>query len=247
MTLSSEAVERFFEQGYLVHEAVFSEDELKPIRACFERLYARGQELEAKTGIYEGARFVFEGPVLHRVVWGGALEPELLAMADDPRIQGPALQLLGSTQAAQLLNQCHFKMPGDGVAFAWHQDSQHRKYGTEHWTDVNGRGSFVQTILTVDPAPLGSGPLEVFPGSGQRGHLALNERELPSDLGEPLSLAAPAGSVLFFGPYTIHGSQANATERPRRALINGFASPGANRFEYPGSGRGRLVPAGAPA
>lgn len=247
MRLSEAEVAEFFERGFLVKEALFGEEELVPMRAAFERLCAESEGLDAETGIHRGARFVFEREHLHRVVWAGALEPSLLEVSEDPRLLGPAAQLLGSEQVVQLLNQCHFKLPGDGVAFAWHQDSQNRHYGTPDWTDVNGRGSFVQSILAVDPTPRDSGPLEVYPGSCQAGHLGLSGREdevpFPPDQREVLVLAA--GSVVFFGPYTIHGSGPNRSQNPRRVLINGYASPGANRFAYPGCGTGRALQAGA--
>lgn len=244
MKLTSAEVAEFFERGYLLMPDVFSEAELEPLREAFARVYAEAEQLGGETGLHRGARYVFEGPNLHRVVWAGAVEPALLAASEDPRLLVPAAQLLGSRQVVQLLNQCHFKQPGDGVAFAWHQDSQNRHFGTPDWTDVNGRGSFVQAILAVDDAPANSGPLEVFPGSCARGHLGLSwDDVLPEGLGEPVPLTVRAGSVIVFGPYTIHGSQPNRSSRPRRVLINGYASPGANRFVYPGCGTGRPLTA----
>jgi hypothetical protein len=51
----------------------------------------------------------------------------------------------------QIINQAHFKMPGDGVAFEWHQDSQNRRYGTELWTDGGApHGAYIQTLTAVD-------------------------------------------------------------------------------------------------
>ena len=52
-----------------------------------------------------------------------------------------------------------------------------------------------------------------------------------------------AGCVVF-GPYTFHASDPNVSEGPRRALINGYACPGANRRIYPGRGSGRLLSVG---
>ena len=57
--------------------------------------------------------------------------------------------------------------------------------------------------------------------------------------GRPATMRA--GSVLLFGPYSVHGSQPNTSPRPRRTFINGFAYPGANARIYPGEGAGRLL------
>ena len=68
-----------------------------------------------------------------------------------------------------LLNQAHFKRPRDGVTFGWHQDIQHRDKGNGTWTDVNGRGSFVQTVIALDEMTPDSGPLKFMPGSAEVG------------------------------------------------------------------------------
>ena len=49
------------------------------------------------------------------------------------------------------------------------------------------------------------------------------------------------GDVAFFHPYSIHGSEPNISQGPRRVFINGFAYPGANQKKYPGHGAGRTV------
>jgi ectoine hydroxylase-related dioxygenase (phytanoyl-CoA dioxygenase family) len=50
-----------------------------------------------------------------------------------------------------------------------------------------------------------------------------------------------AGSVLLFGPYVDHSSQANRSQHPRRTFLNGYAYPGANSRVYPGRGAGRSL------
>ena len=77
-----------------------------------------------------------------------------------------AALLLGSTEMHQLINQAHFKLPGDGVEFPWHQDSSHRRYG-------RGQYSYVQTVLAVDEVPPNNGPLQLVPGSCKLSHLGL--------------------------------------------------------------------------
>jgi ectoine hydroxylase-related dioxygenase (phytanoyl-CoA dioxygenase family) len=56
-----------------------------------------------------------------------------------------------------------------------------------------------------------------------------------------VTLTMEPGDALFFGPYVFHASEPNRGRSPRRALINGYASPGANRRVYPGRGSGRLL------
>lgn len=243
-------VERFEQQGFLVVEDVFSADEVARMREAFERLEEIARRL-GETTMADGSQFVVDVADdgrrrIHRVVWCGAAAPVLSELGKDPRLVGMATQLLGASTAEQLINQAHFKFPGDEVAFEWHQDSKHRRYGTELWTDINGTGSFVETATAIDPMTLENGPLQFIPGSHLQGHISPDSDtgQLPEesyDPAEAVSVTMEPGSVALFGPYVIHGSPPNRGDDPRRLFLNGFAYPGANRRDYPGEGSGRVV------
>jgi len=226
MKLNSQQIRDFFDRGWAFVPAVFQPEEMACARRAFERLHATAQRLR-QTQEHEGAYFVLDAPpsgevIVKRVVWAGGAEPDLLALSADRRLLEPALDLLGSDQCEQLLCQAHFKMPRDGVSFDWHRDLQHRDKGPGTWRDVNGRGSYVQTITLIDDMTEDNGPLMFIPGTAG------------FDTSKAVTLTGAAGSVLFFGPYTVHGSTANDADTPRRVLINGYASPGANGRVYPG-------------
>ncbi len=260
MKFSAAQADEFFDQGWTVVEGLFSPDEMRTARAAFERLYGTAQVLRS-TQHHEGAYFVLEAPpngevIVKRVVWAGGAEPDLLALSADPRLMEPALDLLGSDHCEQLLCQAHFKMARDGVSFDWHQDVQHRDKGPGTWQDLNGRGSYVQTIMLIDDMTLANGPLKFVPRSAVRSGDALrlsaesydynrpmghNDKPAPFDEAQAMTITGRAGTVLFFGPYAIHGSMANESDVPRRVLINGYAYPGANGWVYPGRGSGRTL------
>lgn len=158
MHLTPQQVQEFFDTGYAVIPGVFKDTEIEEIRAAFARLYATAKTLK-ETQVIDGTQFVVENGQVQRVVWCCAAEPSLSKYGEDRRLTGPASQLLGSSEMQQLICQAHFKMPGDTVKFDWHQDSQHRGYGTPDWSDVNGKGSYVQTVIAVDAATTENGPL----------------------------------------------------------------------------------------
>ncbi len=254
--------------GFVTLRKLFGPGELAPIRRAFDRLRGDAERLahdlepspagdrspnagsESPAMImHRGSQFVMDTSPhrIRRVVWCGAAEPVLALIGADPRLLGPVSQLLGSRSMDHLINQAHFKSPGDGVAFPWHQDSTHRRYGTPQWRDPNGRGSYVQTVIAVDEVTRDNGPLSFIPGSCTRGHLDLaGDGSLPPEF-DPATAVRPElqpGDVVLFGPYTIHGSEPNESDRPRRALINGYAYPGANSRTYPGKGSGRSLSLG---
>lgn len=246
-------IDRFYSDGYVVLRGVFREREIDVLRRAFSRLERSAANL-GDTRDHRGSRFVLDrdpdGSVrIRRIVWCAGAEPVLGAFGSDRRLLRPAAELLGSDALDHLICQAHFKLPGDEVEFPWHQDSRHRRYGTAEWSDVNGRGSYVQTVLAIDPVRADNGPLRLIPGSCRWGHVDEGDDRLATRI-DPRESIAPdmdPGDVLLFGPYTVHGSSANRSPRPRRILINGFAYPGANRRVYPGCGTGRALRCPRPA
>jgi ectoine hydroxylase-related dioxygenase (phytanoyl-CoA dioxygenase family) len=251
--LSPSDLRRFQDDGYLILEGLFSREEVAEMAAAAERIRALGREIAAalpgddpaageRKIEHGGSQFVFGGSNgstrLLRVVWAGGCEPSFLACGRDARLTAIVGQLLGSSTAVQLLNQLHAKYPNDGLEFEPHQDSEHRRYGTPEWRDVDGRGSYVQTVVAIDDTTPENGPLIFYPGSGRRGHLdpAAVRRGYRDRPGVPALLKA--GSAAFFGPYVVHRSAENRGAAPRRIAINGFALPGANSRSYFGAGTG---------
>jgi ectoine hydroxylase-related dioxygenase (phytanoyl-CoA dioxygenase family) len=243
--LSRAQLEEYDQRGFLIVTNVFSADEVRQMSSAFERLSIRARQVQT-TSLVDGSQFVVTDDVIHRVVWCGACEPILLQLGADPRLVSMAAQLLECTRMHQLINQAHFKLPGDGVAFEWHQDSRHRRYGTPLWNDVGVRGSFVETATAIDFMTESNGPLQFIPGSHRGGHIDVDPvtGELPPevfDLASCETITLAPGSVALFGPYTIHASGPNESSSPRRLFLNGFAHPDANRRVYPGEGAGREV------
>jgi len=244
----------FYEDGYLIVEDLFSREDVAEMAAAAERLRAMGRELaaalpedgeDAKGELkveHAGSQFVFSGTDgprrLLRVVWAGGCEPDFLAIGREPRLTAIIGQILGSATAVHLLNQLHAKFPHDGLEFEPHQDSEHRRYGTPEWRDVDGRGSYVQAVVAIDDSTPDNGPLVFYPKSGQQGHLdpAMVRRDYQDRPGVPALLKA--GSAAFFGPYVVHRSAENRGTAPRRIAINGYALPGANSRSYFGAGTG---------
>lgn len=253
--LSALEIDDFFQTGWIMRKALFGLHEVEKMKTCFEDLERMAAGLTA-TGLHCGSHFVFGRKngqaVIKRVVWAGGSQPYLLEVGTDPRLTLPCSQLLGSKEMEQLLSQAHFKRPNDGVIFGWHQDIQHRDKGNGTWVDVNGRGSFVQTLIVLDEMTADSGPLQFIPGSSNWGRVDFGDHDYddpdytpcrPAQFREEdaVTIIAQPGDTLFFGPYTAHASFENTSQHYRRVFINGYAHPGANRRVYPGEGACRMI------
>ncbi|SMF02610.1 phytanoyl-CoA dioxygenase family protein [Pseudobacteriovorax antillogorgiicola] len=243
MRLSQAQIDEFYEIGFLVLENLFHPEEIDQIGKSFD-IIAKLASRRKTTFHMNGTQFVVNGDRIDRVVWCAGVQPQLLEFAHSKRLLGPVSQILGSQQISQLICQAHFKFPKDGVAFPWHQDSEHRKFGSEYWSDINGLGSYVQCLLAVDDVTPENGPVHFVPRSCQQGHLYLEKHPEQRESFQKGAYTTPelkAGSLVLFGPYTVHGSQANSSLKPRRVFINGFCYPGANRFSYPGCDTGLMI------
>ena len=234
---------QFFSRGFFVRPKLFTQPEIAEIRAQFTAALAQARNY-SQTTLANDSQFVVSGQRVERIVWVCGVQPQLKKFAQDKRIVKVASSLLGSNEVVQLICQAHYKEPGDEVSFPWHQDSQNRGYGTAGWQDINGRGSYVQSLIAVDPTPIESGPLCFIPNTVASGHLALDQAEnyarwIDESKAEPVILAP--GDTVFFHPFAIHGSRPNQSQHSRQVFINGFAYPGANRRQYPGCGIGEAI------
>jgi ectoine hydroxylase-related dioxygenase (phytanoyl-CoA dioxygenase family) len=242
--LSDKQITEFLDRGYIVIPKVFDQHDLNLMIKATEGLLNSSKSLNTTTQMFKGSSFVFENQALHRVVWAGAHENDLLKLGADLRILEPVSQLLHSIEMDQLINQIHFKMPGDDIEFEWHQDSQHRGYGTADWADVNGIGSYIQTLVAIDEVTADKGPVKFVPGSHKLGHVGLNniaDVSMVCDVATAEELLMQPGDIVLFHPYVIHASTKNVSSTPRRVLINGYSYPGANHKKYPGEGSGRRL------
>lgn len=238
MALSKQQIEQFLEDGFLVVEQVFTPAEMNEVETGFDRAYQAAEKLirdgrvdqEHRSVEEGGSRFTFQvnddDTVVRHIAMVGNLIPELLRLGTHPAILELMADLLGSDKMARVINQAHFKRPGSGVAFAWHQDSRHRGIHKGKFQDLNGRGSYVQSALAIDDVTPDNGPLSFIRGSNRHGHIddgEVGEQYLPEDkIVRPL---LKRGDLALFGPYTIHGSEANVSDSWRRVFINGYAYP----------------------
>lgn len=247
--LSQSQLDEYNAEGFLIIRNFFSQQEVEQVSICANRLQREAEQLvKLQNGkiMHQGTQFVIDqnaGKIqIHRIVWAGAAEPQLLNLARQPKLLVPVGQILESTQADQLINQLHYKLPNDGVKFDWHQDVKNRRTFDPAWEDLNHKGSFVQTIIAIDQMTANNGTIYYVPKSHTRGDLFLDKINDPqklnkiAEIDKAIPMLLNPGDIVFMNPYLVHGSHPNESSVSRRIFINGFAYPGANKQPYPGEG-----------
>ncbi len=122
-------------------------------------------------------------------------------------------------------DKINFKMPG-APGFKAHQDQQ---AGWTRYAPI-----FVTALVTVDPATIENGCLEMVPGRHREGLLGEEWNPLDEDTLSLHPVVTQPGDVIFFDSFAPHGSKPNFTDNPRRLLYLTYnlAAAGDHRSRY---------------
>jgi len=243
----------YAEEGFFVRLSAFGPDEVEALRAAAERVAARAEAGRAAPD----ERYAIDGNVYLEA--GGAtiqlehapdsetlrviepfhhLDPQLDALMDDPRLVEPMRGLVGSERVALYTDKLNLKRPHEGSGFRWHQDSPYWHHFCAHLDRLPN------VMVALDDADEGNGCFRVVRGSHRRGCLPglrdegalgpLFTDPAGFDLSAQVPLAMPAGSLAFFSPHAVHGSEPNRSSRARRALVVTYQPAGHPMFKRSG-------------
>jgi hypothetical protein len=236
------------EQGFFVRERAFGVAELEALRAAAERVVERAAHF-ARSG---GESYQVDGNRYHEA--GGStiqfehtpgsetirviepfhhLDESMDRLLDDARLVLPMRDLVRSERVALFTDKINLKRPREGSRFRWHQDSPYWAHFCAH-LDL-----LPNVMLALDDADVENGCFRVVPGShtrgclpgcqgdGTLGPLFTDPRHFDASLQVPL--AVPAGSLVFFSPHIVHGSEENRSDTLRRAIVLTY-QPGGHRM-----------------
>jgi len=247
--------------GFFLRARAFDGEELEELRAAAERVAALAARIAAGEGRayqVDGNRYAdagdltvqfehgSESPTLRVVEPFHQLDPVFDRLIADPRLVEPICGLVGAERVALWTDKLNFKRPREGSGFRWHQDSPYWAHVSRHLDRLPN------VMLALDDADQENGCLRVVRGSHRQGLLPGRQGEgvlgplftdpQAFDEREQVAAAMPAGSLLFFGPHTVHGSEPNRSDRARRACVITYQPPGFDMFKL--RGRRELAPGG---
>ena len=247
------------DDGFFVRRAVFDAAELETLRGAAERVRSVASRLAVEGRPYEvdGNRYVDAGvvtvqlehrpgsPSLRVVEPFRALDPVFERLVDDARLVEPMRGLVGTERVGLWTDKLNFKPPHEGSGFRWHQDSPYWAHACRHLDRLPN------VMLALDDADATNGCLRVVRGSHRAGLLPGRQDDGvlgplftdPNHFDQAAQVAAemPAGSLLFFSPHTVHGSEPNRSDRQRRALVITYQPAGFDQFKAPGERRAAPV------
>ena len=240
---SAEERRQYELEGFVIRRDAFTASEITTLVDAGESLVARlvrdrdmpRQRFGSYTfdgDVDNGVMIKWEGDsnVVHGIEPFAHLSTVLRDAAADPRFIEPMQDILACSAPALFTEKLNLKRANDGGINPLHQDFP-------YWLNVAENAAEVATaMLFLDDASQANGCLYVVPRSHERGEWALAasddrfaRHELSQDdLGdfELLPVEVTAGSMIFFGPYLLHQSAPNRSNRDRRALLFSYQPPG---------------------
>ncbi len=209
--LSREQIDGFNRDGYVRPLSIYSTTEIAELRTYFDDLLVK--VIAAGGDSYS----ISSAHLKYGQVWDILTNPKIVACVKD--VLGENVVGWGS----------HFfcKMPGDGKAVAWHQDSS-------YWPLTPAKA--VTVWLAIDDADPENANMRFVRGSQHFGHLTYRESSTDDhnvlnqsidnaeEYGEVVDNPLKAGQASIHSDLLLHGSKANESTRRRCALTLRYAA-----------------------
>ena len=245
--LTAREREQYDRDGFLVRDDVFSPDEIAAMCRAIETVCADLVARKERTGkkVQVSGFSVFEQFWDANVVikWEPSdpnrlkglepfahLDPYLTEIAAHPGFVEPMRDLVGCDEVALFTEKLNLKRAFGGGGFAPHTDFPYWKEPAEQPERL------VTAWVALDDADIENGALEVLPGSHtlkdvprRKSAKVFESFEVDAtqlDLSNMRAVPVRAGSVIFFGPFLVHRSGANHSDRDRRALLYTYQPAG---------------------
>jgi ectoine hydroxylase-related dioxygenase (phytanoyl-CoA dioxygenase family) len=210
--------------GYLVARGFFGAAEMARILAWTEALQ-HAPEQRGSHWVYHEASLVDPArKVIQRIENFCPFHEGFDHLVREGRVAAWTAGLMGGP-VVLFKDKINFKMPG-APGFKAHQDQQ---AGWGVYAPL-----FVTAMVSIDPATIENGCLEMVPGRHKEG--LIGEEWAPLDEGAMDYVPVPTapGDVIFFDSFAPHASKPNFTDEPRRILYLTYnlATDGDHRARY---------------
>jgi ectoine hydroxylase-related dioxygenase (phytanoyl-CoA dioxygenase family) len=225
--LSDEQVRFFHENGYVHGIRVLDDDQVERLRQELHDLLDPNYPGNELFHEYHSNESTDPDRVLFHALGAWRIKPGFHDLLWHPAFTVPAAQLLGGP-VRFWHDQLFCKPARHGGVVAWHQDYS-------YWTRTTPM-QHLTCWIGLDDATRDNGCLHYLPGShqwpllpitGLAGDMeaiaaVLSPQEM-AKFEHPAAIELKKGEASFHHPLMVHGSFANATDRPRRAtVINAF-------------------------
>jgi ectoine hydroxylase-related dioxygenase (phytanoyl-CoA dioxygenase family) len=221
--LTAQQLQQYADHGFVVGPRVLDAVQLDALKAELSELTDPDHEGRELWYEYHSNESADPSTVLFHALGAWRLRPAFHDSLWNPAFTVPASQLLGGS-VRFWHDQLFCKPARHGGVVAWHQDYS-------YWTRTTPM-AHLTCWIGLDDATKDNGCIHYVPGShhwdllpitGLAGDMTAIKNVLsPSQweqFNQPVAVELRAGECVFHHPLTVHGSFANTTAQPRRALV----------------------------
>ncbi len=224
--LTPDQLANFKQNGFVHNVSILSPEQVTRLRDGLEdivqRRNPRSSELLGEAKETSGPMTYFQG--------GWMIDETIHDLVFHPAITVKLTQLLGTPRVRFWHDQVFYKPAKTGGNVAWHQDYSYWQRSTpaQHMT----------VWIGLDDSKLDNGCVHAIPGSHRWPLLdptalmgdmeGLAKQLTPEQRAQfnPVALEQPTGTCSFHHDHTVHGSFANSSNRPRRAIVLNYMADG---------------------
>ena len=221
--LTDEQVEFFQTNGYVAGIRVLSDDQVEQLRQELSQLVRADHPGHGLFHEYHSNESPDPSRVLFHALGAWRITPGFHDLLWSPGFTVPASQLLDGP-VRFWHDQLFCKPSQHGGVVAWHQDYSYwtRTKPMEHLTCWIGLDDATAENGCVQYIP-GSHKWDLLPITGLAGDMdAIREvldQQQWAQLQSPVPIELKKGEATFHHPLMVHGSNANLSDRPRRATV----------------------------
>ncbi len=249
--LTDEQVAFYRRNGYLAGVRILTDEQIAALRTELEEFFTPDHDGRELWYEYHSNESGDPDNVLFHALGAWRIKPGFHDVLWSPAFGVPASQLLGG--AVRFWHDQLFCKPArHGGVVAWHQDYS-------YWTRTKPM-SHLTCWIGLDDSTIDNGCVHYVPRSHEWDLLPITGlagdmeaiREVLSDeqweqFQKPVAVELKAGEASFHHPLMVHGSFANKTDRPRRAVvINAVLDGVASAADEPPLDGADTIPAGQP-
>jgi len=218
--MSQDPQPSFNNNGYYVARGLFDENRILLLEKEFDRIIDQiknsGEDINARWGSKLTAGIEDPNSTVLHTHNVQSYSYEMLKMVQDKQLLDTTESIIGNNIVLHH-TKLFLKPPLRGSAFPLHQDWSY--FPTKN-------NSMIAAVVHLSDAGVGMGRIRVVKGShktgkiqGSDGHSSLEKIHGKHSLDSATAINAKRGDVLFFHCCTIHGSNANRSEKPRKTVL----------------------------
>ncbi|MDA1192881.1 MAG: phytanoyl-CoA dioxygenase family protein [Candidatus Poribacteria bacterium] len=225
MGVSTDEIKRLEEDGFLVKRQLIDKSWLRQIQGEID---ARHETMAAETPQGVGVSWEeYDDPKkprrIRQLMHAEVVSPGLNRVVDSPNVLDVLEPIMGEN-ISLFHSKLLMKAAYDGTITPWHQDYA-------YWYRQDNRPLMINCMLFLDDADAENGSIQFVPGSHKGGLLEHDRANMSFGVFLPgyfekrddaVLLEMEAGDAVFFGPLVIHGSDANTSDRDRRACTTAY-------------------------